>query len=351
MLLLLVIKHGPTDAEVENDGLLEIQIAEITEEIATKKEEKTKLKQIAVEMENQIQRLTSEGSAKSAISNIQAKRLSELLKELRRTRAELEKSQQALAQAAAENEKESTDAASQANRSHLTGLLVNEGQVAILLDTSASMLATSLVEIIRLRASPTRTKLRAEKWSRATAAALWAYDKIPTGARFQLVTFNETASDLLGNPNSTQKNISWLVKDQLPLSTSTLKSKLTQLVPNGPTDLKSALVTAGSLQPRPKQVILITDGLPTLPGTASLSRLSECPRSNPSGRAPLLSPQCRRSILNDAVRAARRALQGTRVDVILLPLEGDSNAIDGYWTFTREFGGRVLSPYSGWPHS
>lgn len=351
VLLLLVIKHGPTDAEVEDLGLLETQITEIQKEISIKNEEKTELKRISTEMANQMGSLTSQGSAKNAISTLQAERLSVLLRELQTVRDRLRKSEEALAQASKTSQQKKPIPTPSSGKNHLTGLIINQDHVAILLDTSASMLATNLVEIIRLRASPVGAKLQAEKWARAKGAALWAYNKIPPGAKFQIVTFNETATDLRGHLSKTQQNISWLSKENAQFDTKELKSKLDQVIPNGPTDLKSALILASELRPKPVQIILITDGLPTLPGRTSLSRFSPCPKTVPAGRAPLLSPECRQRVMDDALSMGKRLLRNTRIDSILFPLEGDSNSIDGYWKFTREFGGRVLSPYAGWPHS
>ena len=47
----------------------------------------------------------------------------------------------------------------------------------------------------------------------------------------------------------------------------------------------------------------------------------------------------------------RRGLGGIRIDVVLYPLEGDSNAVHGYWVLATNFGGRLLTPVPGWPTS
>ena len=102
---------------------------------------------------------------------MQATRLTKLLRELQQQRTELNSAQQALATDVAERQRVAEDARQLASQQHLTGLMVNNERVVVLLDSSASMLSSNLVEIIRLRASNPQIQLQAQKWVSARGAA------------------------------------------------------------------------------------------------------------------------------------------------------------------------------------
>ena len=235
-------------------------------------------------------------------------------------------------------------------RQDLTGLGVEPDHVAVFLDASGSMLDRSLVEILRLRVSPDRLKLAAEKWTTARNAARWAFDRIPSGGRYRLFHFADAMRDVRGDTLRTG-SVAWQRKANeglLPAQQAIIDKALNALVPDGATDLRQVFETAARLAPPPAQLILITDGLPTLPGDRPLQRLRGCPR--PRGNTtPLVTAACRASIFADAAAVARRLLPRTRIDIILLPLEGDAAAVGRYWDLAKSKGGRLLTPAQGWP--
>lgn len=350
VLLLLVVKHGETVAEVDAAGLLIEHITEIQEHIATKTQEKTELVRVADETQRQIVALSAQDDAKSSVSRLQSTRLTDLLREVQQQRVALSNARQALAAGAAETQREAEEAQLIASQQHLTGLMVNSDRVVVLLDSSASMLSTSLVEIIRLRASNHQIQLRAEKWLSARGAAKWVVDHLPDGASYQVLTYSDVVHDSQGNAITGVLIPQWETKHEAVSARHQVDTKLNGLVPGGATDLKTALATVADIKPAPAQVILVTDGYPTLPGNSTLNRLRGCPRAQ-SGQVPLISPQCRKSIFDNALRATRRDLRGIRIDVVLYPLEGDSNAVHGYWELAASHGGRLLTPVPGWPTS
>ena len=348
VLLLLVVKHGPVDSIISELGLLETKLTEVQQDIAIKSDTKDELAQILLETESDLIQQNSRDSAKQTVSNLQARRLADLLRELSENRKKLASEQRELAKVAQQKLPESTEKPPQVTNKHLTGLLVNSNYVLIMLDASASMLAESLIEIIRIRASSSEVKLNARKWSRARSAALWVYDAIPEDANFQLLTFSDEVHDSLGNPASSTNNFEWLKKEDSQDAKNQLQDRLDAVIPHGPTDLKSGLEVAAAFSPKPLQIILITDGLPTKPGNTKLSRIRSCPGEVP-GKTPLLTPACRASIFRNTLDATKRKLAQVRVDTVLFPLEGDSNAIHHYATLSHQFGGRVLSPIAEWP--
>ena len=350
VLLLLVVKHGETVAEVDAAGFLIEHVTEIQELIATRTEQKNELERLADETQRQIIALTAEDDARSSISRLQATRLANLLSQVQQQRIALSNARQSLANDAAAQQRAAEEAQKIASQQHLTGLMVNSDRVVVLLDSSASMLSSTLVEIIRLRASSPQTQLRADKWVSARGAAKWVIDRLPDGASYQVLTYSDVVHDSHGNPITGAQTATWETKQDATSAKTHVASLLNDLTPRGATDLRTALAAVAAITPPPAQVILITDGYPTLPGKTALNRLRNCPRAIP-GQVPLISPQCRKSIFDNALRASRRDLRGIRIDVVLYPLEGDSNAVHGYWELTNSYGGRLLAPVPGWPTS
>jgi hypothetical protein len=107
---------------------------------------------------------------------------------------------------------------------------------------------------------------------------------------------------------------------------------LRQVIPSGGTNLERAFAQLRKLSPSPDQVILITDGLPTLADSIALS-------SEVTGRDRI-----------DALKSAQRVLPRTiPVDVILMYLEGDPDASGQYWKLARDQNGSFFSPADTWP--
>ena len=349
-LLLLIVKHGPaTDPEVNLD-FLSTRITEVETDLTSLEQTREDLLvQLAVsdeEIERQI-------ASKSASSQMEADRIaavSKLLDQLSDARKELATTQAQLQEAQKNKQLASIkpDSPRIGNKGDLIGLKAEKSHVVILLDRSASMLDAELVEIIRLRVSSDGLKRSAAKWVTARQAAEWAYLQIDDGSRYQLLTYSDSVRDLAGNTYTRSDPILWRLKNPKLDYLSSIPS-LKQIVPDGATDLRTAFEVVGNLSPPPLQVILITDGYPTLPGKRNLTALKDCPRKIP-GKTPFLSPSCRVSVFLHATSVAERKFKNTKIDTILLPLVGDANAIQGYWMLSATSGGRLLTPAPGWPY-
>ncbi|MXW53724.1 MAG: VWA domain-containing protein, partial [Gammaproteobacteria bacterium] len=221
-------------------------------------------------------------------------------------------------------------------------------QVVVLLDRSASMLDRSLVEIIRLRLTSKQTRQKVEKWSTARKAAEWAFNRVKDQQTFQLLTFSDTVLDINGNVVAPSRQLSWLTKGAAGSELKNVRTMLDSVDANGPTNLERAFEAIATLRPSPKQVLLITDGLPTVPENVSLGRIRGCPNAR-TGQVPILSPQCRKNIFERSVQTFRSKLRDTSISVVLLPLDGDAQAMYSYWGLTARSRGRVLTPAEGWP--
>ena len=76
-------------------------------------------------------------------------------------------------------------------RQYLTGIQLGGENVLILIDSSASMLDESIVNIIRRRNMQEDLKRQAPKWQRTTAIAQWVIANLPLNADFQVWSFND----------------------------------------------------------------------------------------------------------------------------------------------------------------
>ena len=349
VLLLLIVKHGPTDAAAEDRAYLAAQTSSVQERIAAAEQRRDGLRQQLLASR---QALAARGASLDAAAERQrtgAARQAELLASLQAERDRLQASADALRALQAEAAAEEREETPRSHAGQLTGLAIQDDRVAIFLDASASMLHRSLVEIIRLRASKSSLQRNAEKWQTAKQAALWAFDQLPEQSRFQFFTYAKGLRDLQGAPTDATGGLPWRTKGAKGADSQALRATLAPMRPAGATDLKQIFAAAAKLAPKPKQMLIVTDGFPTLPGSTRLGRLRGC-KTPKRGATAILSPSCRLSVFLDAVAVANKRLAGVPMDVILLPLEGDANAVRGYWLLAALSGGRLLAPAHGWPY-
>jgi hypothetical protein len=215
----------------------------------------------------------------------------------------------------------------QGDRQYLTGLRVGGERIVILVDVSASMLDDTVVNVLRMRNMSDVRKLQSEKWRRAQSTIDWVAAQLPLESQFQIMAFNTKSWPLV--EGSAGK---WLKLND-PNSLNEALQNLRKIVPKEGTSLENAFLAMNELNPKPDNVILLTDGLPTQ-GTS----------------APLM----RKTIEGDArlkvfERAFGRYPRGVPLNVILMPMEGDPSAPSAYWLAARTTGGSFMSPSKDWP--
>ena len=213
------------------------------------------------------------------------------------------------------------------DRQYLTGLKVGGERILILVDVSASMMDESVVNVIRLRNMPESRRIAAAKWRRTVATVDWLTSQLPAKAKFQAYAFNTRARALV--PGSDGR---WLEAGDAKALNDALR-ELRRVVPQDGTSLENAFVAVQSLTPRPDNIILITDGLPTQGASPPAVRKT----IDGEGRLKLFE------------RALDRLPAGVPVNVILLPMEGDPLAPGAYWALARRTNGAFLSPARDWP--
>jgi hypothetical protein len=149
---------------------------------------------------------------------------------------------------------------------------------------------------------------------------------MPANAKFQLYVFDTAATATL--PSSEGRWLSTSSRQDVEGAVNGLK----QRVPQGGTSLYNAFAAAKSLSPRPDNILLLTDGLPTQG------------RSRPS--ATKVSGEQR---LRHFLTAAADLPAGIPVNTILLPMEGDAYAAAAFWRLALDTRGSMITPARDWP--
>ncbi len=213
------------------------------------------------------------------------------------------------------------------DRQYLTGLRTGGERILIAVDVSASMLDETLINLSRGRNMPESRRLEAPKWQRTIRTVEWLVAQLPLESQFQLYTFNTQAGPLVNGANGSM----WLeVADNARLDEAV--TTLKQTVPQDGSSLENLFIAIEEMNPRPDNVFLITDSLPTQ-GTSP-------PRS------ATIDGNGRMRLFRDAMR---RLPSGVPVNVILLPLEGDHDAAAAYWDLTHTTNATFLAPSRDWP--
>jgi hypothetical protein len=215
----------------------------------------------------------------------------------------------------------------QGDRQYLTGLRVGGNRIVILVDVSASMLDDTVVNILRLRNMSDTHKMTAEKWRRTVSTVEWLAAQIPLESEFQLYAFNTKAWPLVEGSEG-----KWL-KTNDPNALTQAITNLRKTIPKDGTSLENVFIAMNALNPKPDNVIMITDGLPT------------------QGTSP---PLVRKTIDGDDRlklfdRAFAKYPRNVPFNVILMPMEGDPSAPAAYWVAARSTGGSFMSPSKDWP--
>ena len=216
--------------------------------------------------------------------------------------------------------------AGEGNREYLTGIQLGGRRILILLDTSASMLDETIVNIIRRRNMDDVAKRRSAKWRQALATVDWITARFPATSNYQIYTFANDAEPAL--PATRGRWLTVAEVDQLNDAVATLK----QRVPTGGSSLERAFMVMSEMNPPPDNVYLITDGLPT-------QGLSPPRSSTVNGRERLRLFE----------QAVTRIPRGIPINVVLLPMEGDPMAPSAFWQIALYTEGAFLSPASDWP--
>ncbi len=216
---------------------------------------------------------------------------------------------------------------------YLIGLKVAGERIAILLDRSASMTDARLVDIITRKLGSDVQKRQGPKWNRTVRVARWLLARVPENSQVAVIAFNEQA-DILNKGGWAGSRDSHQING--------LITEIASLVPTGATNLEAGLRALNRLKPSPTDIYIITDGLPTQ-SVSSPGLQTRCRK-----RANNVSGRCREVLFLSSLSHSAPA-GNKKVNVILLPIEGDPSAAPLFWNWTANTGGLLLVPAVGWP--
>ena len=212
------------------------------------------------------------------------------------------------------------------NRQYLSGLYLGGQRILVLVDSSASMLDSTIVNIIRTRNMSSVRKRAAPKWQHTVQIVDWITTQFPITSRYQILNFNSGYETVI--PGTEGRWLEAADRDQLNEAIESLK----RIVPNNGTNMERVFRAVRNMTPRPDNIFLITDGLPTLAA-----------RSSPNG---LVTPRERMALYAEAVAELP---QGVPINILLMPLEGDPSASAAFWELAQSTKGSFLTPSSDWP--
>ncbi len=212
------------------------------------------------------------------------------------------------------------------NRQYLTGLRLDGQRVLILVDSSASMLDRRIVDVVRRKVRDEKSRRTAPKWLKAVATVEWLVANLPQTSSIQIHHFSTSVVPLAAGETP-----GWLPVtrfDQVDSLIETLK----MVAPLGGTNLEAPFLKARSLTPPPDNIVLITDGLPTL--------------GKRGARSTTITGQARVKLYREAIKSLPAKVP---VNTILFPIEGDPMAASLFWELAVTSGGSFLTPTRDWP--
>lgn len=212
-------------------------------------------------------------------------------------------------------------------RQYLTGMRMGGQRILILADVSTSMLDRTLVNVFRRRNMPIEQQRQAPKWRQLVDTVDWLTAQIPPGAQYQVMTFTDKAESLIEGTEG-----QWLTATDGRQLEDAVQRLRNEVAPGGPTSLHAAFQAARRLEPKPDNIYLLVDGLPTMGEVIP-------------ARAGVTSKQRQ----GHFERAVRELPVGVPVNVILFAMEGDPLAAPGYWTLALASGGSMMAPAEDWP--
>ncbi len=216
--------------------------------------------------------------------------------------------------------------AGQGQRQYLTGLKMGGERILILVDSSASMLADRIINILRFRNLPPEERVRAAKWQQVLYTVDWISTRIPPTSQFKIYTFNETVRSVYEVSGS-----EWLDGGN-GKHLNTAVRNMFNTAPEKGTNLYKAFAAIDEFTLHPDNIYLLTDGLPTK-GTAS-------------NFGNNVSAKQRKKHFR---KALEKLPGGIPVNIILFHMEGDPEASSEYWQLAQRTNGAFFSPAKDWP--
>ncbi len=328
ILLLMLVKQDVQTAHVEVE-LLQADLSRLASEETALREQL-----MAVASENGAE----EARIATASSRLAAgdAALAQARQEIAAQQAQRQALQRTIEQTDIPKQPDSVEVPRVGEETYLIGLRVEGRRIALLVDASASMTDERLIDIIRRKNASDAERMNGPKWQRTRRIVDWLVARAPAESEISIVTFAGSAVHLGG--------VGWKPARD-PGALRGILDEFASIVPQGATNLQAGLRAVAALQPT--DVYIVTDGLPTAgdSGYKSLNPFSGC--SALWGGSSTISGECRARLFVHSVQGT--PLAGVRLNVVLLPVEGDPDASALFWRWTAQRQGVTISPAETWP--
>ena len=354
MLLFLIVRHGYQPVDTEVPTVLQIQeVQQLRKAIVSERDKWSQLETENVTLEQRAEAKRSELQAFEGQGGVQQHTMASILEVIRDLAQEDVKRQQ-IQMAFDRLDKTPAEILTPSDTTPkpiggaVEGIKLFEiDRVLILVDVSASMLHRSLIDIIKLKNSPPNVQHAAKKWRQTMNSAIWAFGSISLDSRYKVLFFSEQVYDVYGK-ELRKGTLRWDKKESEDLKT--FSQLVNNFHPMAGTNLELALQYMQTLAPRPNKVLIITDGLPNQLQTKRFAKALTMKGCNRKSFSPegTTSAICRGSIAIETFAEHADRLNGVPIDIILLPLDGDSMAVRFYSLVASAAGGRLLTPSRDW---
>lgn len=326
-LLFLILRHNAAEVEIPESPVA-VEAALLQQDIQRASEEKTQVQNSLADIDQQI--VTMQGLSQRVVTDLSQREQSiqpdpdQDVEVLRQQVKELE--QQVANMEEVEFGDKVREFVGEGNRQYLTGLKLGGERVMILVDGSASMLADTVVNVVRRRNMPEAQLRQSDKWRWTVRTVEWLLAQLPPSSRFQVYIFNtEVRSAVAGSEGE------WLdAADSLDLEAAV--AGLKNYSPGGGTSLENAFRSLGQFGTKTDNLFLLTDGLPTQ-------------GDGPPAKAMVSGDQR----LAFFYKAVKQLPVGVPVNTLLFPMEGDPVAAAMYWQLAINTSGAFLAPSRDWP--
>ncbi len=212
------------------------------------------------------------------------------------------------------------------DRQYLTGLKLGGDRTLILVDRSASMLHETIVNILRRKNLPESEQVLSRKWRQVVASVDWLTSQFKPESEYQIYMFNNTVEPVLKGTDGL-----WLKADDGDQLDEAVR-QLRRTVPKNGTNMHAAFQIVRDMNPRPDNVILLVDSMPTMDAETSTKAVI-------GGNERL----------NLFYNASKLIPSGIPVNIMLYPMEGDSQAAVSLWALALQTRGSFISVSRDWP--
>ncbi len=212
------------------------------------------------------------------------------------------------------------------DRQYLTGLKLGGERTLILVDRSASMLHETIVNILRRKNLPESEQLLSRKWRQVVASVDWLSSQFKPQSQYQIYMFNNVTEPVIKGTDGL-----WLKAEDSDQIDEAVR-RLRRTVPKNGTNMYSAFQVIRDMNPRPDNVILLVDSMPTM-DTENSSK-------------SVIGPGER---LNLFTAATQLIPSGIPINIMLYPMEGDARASVSFWALALKSRGSFISVSHDWP--